>query len=326
MFARPAALLLLLLIAKPGTSQEVAGAVDGEVVYLAPRWEKGDQFRLNVERRREDFDRGRKTSDRSSKLNADVVVLEAGEDGYVLGWTWRGRAKPLTDLEGAAQQPEVVFGGGGATQIEVIVDADANVRGVRNWEAVRAAMKAQVEGMTKSMPPAQRKEARSLVAEMLADPGRGQHLVLREIPLLLTPIGRDFRQREPQEFETQLPNPFGGEPFPAKTTYTLAKFDANVSRAEVEFKQAVDPRRANAVMEKVVKDLADDGSKSNVPAAEKMPPLVMTDTATFVVDAAKGWPVEMRHQREIRTGDRRRVDSLVITTEPAAESSGAPKE
>ena len=53
MFARPAALLLLMLIANPGTAQEVAGAVD-DVVYLAPRWEKGDQFRLNVERRRED--------------------------------------------------------------------------------------------------------------------------------------------------------------------------------------------------------------------------------------------------------------------------------
>jgi hypothetical protein len=299
--------------------------VDDGVVYLAARWQKGDQFRLNVERRREDFTGAEKTSDRSSKLHADVVVLEAGEDGYVLAWTWRGRSKPLTDLEGAAQQPEVLLGGAGATQIEVVIDADANVRGVRNWEAVRAAMKAQVEGMTKSMPAAQRQEARAVVADMLSDPARGQHLVLREIPLLLAPIGRDFRRDEPQEFETKLPNPFGGEPFPAKGKYTLTEFDPATSRAEVDFQQAVDPERATAAMEKVAKDLA-DGAKPKAPGGEKMPPLVMTDRATFVVDASKGWPLEMRHQRRVHAGDRRRVDTLVIKTEPQNDLPEASKE
>jgi hypothetical protein len=164
--------------------------------------------------------------------------------------------------------------------LEVTLDKDANYAGLRNREAIVARLHkalrpllafgaeaelSQIDDTTKR--DAARKDAHATVDATMASvfsPGIVEGLVGRTPQTYNGFVGIDLEPDQAYELETELPNPLGGAPFPAKLTLSLSVSKEDPDDMFVAWDQAIDGRRVGeasaAIAEKLGAKPADAGA------------------------------------------------------------------
>jgi hypothetical protein len=112
-------------------------------------------------------------------------------------------------------------------------------------------------------------------------------------------------------YNTLLPNPFGGEAFPAMGSFAVAGYDKKSGKAEIDWNQRIQPEAAGRVLNNTLKKLAEQQGK-HIGEELLAKNYKIEDSAKFVVDVPTGWVLSLTQSRTVMTDSGSQVDSTTI--------------
>ena len=303
----------LMLLALVALAAAPVRADDPTSIDLAPKWKKGDTVRyemLGTQVREQD---GKEVRNVSTRTLVVVEVVSAGPEGSVLRWT-QGTTTfedPDQDNEPLAKSINMILKN---NDLDLELDEDGDYTGVRNWKALRTSgTKVRDEVLSQmskaGTPKAAIEMARLATDKMLATKETIEATFTRQPMLILKPFGKSYELGTPFEYEDELPNPLGGDPFPAKGV-CVVKFDKDKGIAHISFKQTPDPKDVTRYVQKFVEDLA---KKTGVPAPDELPEVKVNDATDYVVDVNAGWITSVKHTRVFTIDKVTQTETITLT-------------
>ena len=277
----------------------------GTVKWVMP-WKAGMAHKYAMEDIETETKAGVRAQQRT-RSTVNVRIAQAPDGGFVQAWSDEPGSARYEILEGtktreAAMQKamqdlaDVV--------IEVGLDKDGNYAGMRNLDDVlprlRKAMlpvaQSEMDALIEKaeQDPAKREQARKAAAEGIAKgmdtmfaPAVAENLLTRNIQTYNGFFNIDLEPDMAYELETKLPNPFGGDAFPAKMTLSLSVSKDDPEDLFVVFDQAIDPAGMAKTVEAMMEKLG--GDKAAVAATkEALEKLSLVDEGLFVVHRPTG--------------------------------------
>lgn len=235
------------------------------------------------------------------------VLSKTDEGGHVVAWTW-GETKfeasnPVTPL--MRKFNNLATG----MRLELEVDAQGGVEKLRNAEAVQKKF-AEAMDMIRAELEALGLDAQTLEAtfKTLGTPESATQAAIKEPQVFFMGSGGEMIVGQPIETDLELPNAYGGDPFPAKSIFTLTKVDDATQQLHIDWKQELDGPKAA----KILKVTLEKRLGRELPD-EQLPKYSINDRASFVVERASAWPVKVTHSRAVVSGPAKQVDGLEFT-------------
>jgi hypothetical protein len=125
--------------------------------------------------------------------------------------------------------------------------------------------------------------------------------------------GGAYVLQDKQEYEDELPNPFGGDPFPTRAYFLLEDVSSAGDTATIVWNQQFDQTKAREVLLTTFREMAERmGTKP--PKADELPEFSIVDEARFLYDRNYGVPRTVSWTRTVCSGDQRRIDSMQVKT------------
>jgi hypothetical protein len=295
----------LLVAAAPAAAQD---AGDAKPITFSCAWKVGAKRTYERVKTREDVRANGASGTNKSTTPFTVEVLEKlPEGGHVVAWTWGETAfeasVPVTPL--MKRFNNLAKG----MRLELEVDAQGGVQKLRNAAAVQKKfaeaiemIRGELEGM--GLDP----QALEATLKTLGSPEVATQSAIKEPQVFFMGSGGEMIVGQPIAYEDQLPNAYGGEPFPSKASFTLTKADDATQQLHIEWKQELDPVKTIQIL----KTTLEKRFGREIPDAQ-LPKYSITDKAGFVVERASAWPVKVTHSRRIVSGPAKRVDGLEFT-------------
>ena len=282
---------------------------------LQPRWKEGEKRRFELVKSRRKSGVGAAKLDGTSRTDLEIEVLEVLPDGFTVAWTL---GETTFDDPAHAKEPlvQAITGMTKGLRTVLELDAQASIRGVRNWTDLRDTCSRFLERFAtemkaKGVDPAVLQGVQAQVAPLFSSKDGIKQLLTRDAQLFYAVVGLELDRGEPHEYEDKLPNPFGGEAFPSKGRFELEDVDEQGGLAKVTWTQTMDPAATGRILEKTIRDLAKSVGK-NAPAGQQLKKLDIQDRGKFTVEVSTGWVRVLEYTRRIQTEDRVQEDGTSI--------------
>ncbi len=284
-------------------------------IVLEPHWKPGAKKKFEIIKNRKKVGEGKTLFDGTSRTDLEISVEKADSHGYLVNWTM---GETRFDQAEAANNPIAKQVAnllkGFAIQLEV--SPSGELKGVQNWEELKAkateALDTMVEVWRKSGLNEQMvSQLRGQVSSTFATKEKITQMYTREPNLYFVALGRTYKLDKPATYDTLLPNPFGGEAFPAKGSFTVTGYDKKSGKAEIDWNQRIQPEAARRVMNNTLKRLS---ARQGKEISEDLLPknYKIEDSAKFVVDVPTGWVLSLTQSRTVMTETGSQVDSTTI--------------
>jgi hypothetical protein len=299
-----------------GVQSEQEAEAEPVYVQLPTDWEVGERYRIEYEKSRERQQAGKPLVTGGTRTMIDCEVTAREEGSFHFEWTW-GASEVLEGTTGAKAleddpvQSRLLNVNEGVV-MEFVTDEYGTPVSLANREDVAAHFQkviGVVEEVAKEqgLSVAKRRQVFEGVRGLF-DEDLLESVALGEPSILYMASGGEYELGVMQEFDDLLPNPFGGEPFPAQASFGLAELSEDGKRATLEWRQVLDPVATRRVMLETFRAMA-ERMGSEPPEEGDLPTFDVVDEATLVMDVETGWPVSVEHQRSMDTGDTHQVDS-----------------
>jgi hypothetical protein len=264
-----------------------AAADNPKGIEVLPRWKVGDVRKYELVRTQTKEVPGDKPLSVTVLAPVDVKVAEANDKGFILLWTQGPPSFEDPELN-KTLLPQLTMGKLlGDMTIELEIQPDGTVAGLRNWKALRKLGLERLADWEKQPDPAMSKEMRESFRKEIERLWSSREVIepafLKDCSLVVTPLGKAVTPDKPNTAELGLPNPLGGDPLPAKREFSLKK--QTPERLTIGLKQTLDPE-ARKVLEKTLQDLA---KRVGRPVDSKLPKFDVTTEGEFLVDVKSGW-------------------------------------
>lgn len=303
----PAACLLAAAASLSNAAQSVS---------LVPKWQPGDKLRYEMVRTRERSQKSEPARKGGARTDFGVEVLSASKTGFVLAWTWGETRIDDPDLASnlAARKMANLMNG---VRMILDVDPDGAFRGVQNWEELKEKGTRLMDAMKDELKKAGIDETtsaaiRAQASALFASKEQIDQFVTREPQLFFMVMGAEFDGDTPNEMDSELPNPFGGEPFPSRARVALKGIDKEAGLARVTFQQTVEPNAARRIMERSLRDMAKRLGKP-APDGPLVKDLVIEDSAEFAIEISTGWIQSLTHTRMSKVDAGFQRETVAIT-------------
>jgi len=306
---------VVLALSVPGTAFLAVAKDDACTITLMPHWEKGEKHRYTMVK-------GRRTTQGAGAVNGTattpirIEVLDANDDGYCIAWT---AGKTRIDDPAQAADPLTKAMTDLTSDVTVVLQLDSRTKlqGVRNWRQLQAMGRKVIE-MT--LEEARRvgtndttiEKTRQQLLSLLATRQQVEMLFTRSSQVFFMPLGLELSAGRAVEYADRLPNPFGGEPFPTRASFTVDRIDPSSDTAMLTWRQEIDPVAGARVLEETLKDLTARTGRP-VPAGKTLDFVNVTDEARFVLHRSSGWPRRLSHTRTTIVAGVSQEDSLSFT-------------
>jgi hypothetical protein len=283
-------------------------------VELPADWKPGERYQIELEKERINVRGKEQVRVYKGTTLIDVEVKEKNKKGYVFVWTY-GESK----LEGEAASEKAAPGRTALLKkllelqkgfrLEMQTDESILPVALVNRETVLESWKRVMDetkrfATASGVPPA----VLSSVEE-LSQPDSVVMSALKEARTFYLGCALALDEGVPSEYEDQLPNPFGGEPFPAKGYLLLKEVRRNTDEAVIQWSQEIEPVKAKAILLETMKKLA-AGAGQPPPKDSELPAMKIDDSATFVMDLKTGWPKTVTSARTVTTSGQGRIDRM----------------
>jgi hypothetical protein len=244
--------------------------------------------------------------------------VEATPTGYLVSWT-AGPARIEDPAQAADPLMKRMSGLFAGYRILFEVDGrDASIKGVRNWEEIQGKLKAFTDGLMAELRTTGEIPANALAAieqqmsAMSSTREQVEKAATGQAGSFLAATGRAYRIGKPFEYDVELPGPIGGASIPCRGRFTLRSHEANTGRAVIDWSQTMDPERAKAAIERMLRDMA---AKSGRPfeSVEELRTMTVEDKGTFVLDSRTGWPLDVHYSRTMAMAGGSQTDELRFT-------------
>ena len=302
-----------------GQSTEQQESLEVEI-----RWKHGEKYRYEIVKARRKYEADNLSLNTQSRTPLAIEVLEKTSEGYVLGWTM---GETTFDAPEIAANPLAKQMGNLLKGFTILLEIDSNgvITGVQNWKELQEKSDSAVNTLTgalqkSGLPEQLITNIASQVRSVLSTKEQIEQLCTKEPQMFLLVLGRRYPLSEPFEYEDQLANPYGGEPFPSRGVFSVNEFSDETNLATITWQQSIDADESRRIMENTLKELAVRMGRP-VPDGELLKTLAIGDEAEFLLDVASGWPVRLNHTRTVDSGENSQEDSLTIER---ADAQGGP--
>ncbi len=301
---------LCILVAMPvASAQKETGKIT-----LMPHWRKGEKRQYAMVKARRKV-QGPAALSGKGTTPVLIEVLDANDAGHLLSWTM-GETQVEDPALAADPIAKAVVELTKNTTVVFQLDGDTRLTAVRNWQQLRAvgnkiAEACLQEMKRRGMDDTTVGKARQQFESLLGTRQQIEILFTRSSQIFFAPLGVEYSLGRPFEYEDKLANPFGGEPFPTRASFTLEKMDAASDIAIITWRQEIDPVAGARILEKIVRDLAARLGKP-VPSGRLLDFINVKDVATFTVHLSSGWPQRVSYTRTMTTAGVSQEDSLTF--------------
>lgn len=281
-------------------------------VRLSPEWAKGDKVEYEFTKGRERKKDGKVVLSGTSTTPITVEVLKAGKDEVEVGWTF-GETK-INDLA-QAKNPQVkamsnIMKG---RQIVFTLDPEGGLTGIKNFEELQKTSDEIVDFLAGLMKEsggtqADTDKVKAAVKGMFANRELGETMWLKDPAALFFLVGEKLEEGKTKETDEELPNPFGGDPFPTKRRVEFTKMNAKAGTAVISVSVAFDEKAAEKILNQIIKDLTKQLGKEP-PNADVIKGFRITDAAEYTVSTKTGWVEKAKVTRTLKQGDGVQVDT-----------------
>lgn len=267
-------------------------------------WKKGDKVSLAYKVRKQRFKDNKLTSDNTTSYTVNVSVVEESAESYTLEWKCTGVKVSGTD----AGNPVV---GKYASLTEGLVmryrtDAGGSFEELLNWQEVQKFSYASVERIFAGMDAPEIKSAIENTKKMFASKESIEQVTAKEVQLYHSLYGGEYKLKDKVVGETQLPNFLGGAPFDAVIRIEMTALDPRAKTCDISVSQQLD-------REKVTKALSDWINKMSNGKSTNLPDVDIADNSEYKVELPTGWIKSVKYKREVKSDDRRNIDTTEIT-------------
>ncbi|MDO6429331.1 hypothetical protein Q4E93_01945 [Flavitalea sp. BT771] len=175
---------------------------------------------------------------------AHVTVLDSTAEDFTIKWVFHNPALPGRELP-ALSQPLPVFEG---MQMIFRISSVGTFIELLNWEEVRDSYVHLMElSLPEKMDSAMTASVNNAKA-LFSTRESVEAALIREIQLFHRPYGYKFTTLKVSE-NTQISNPFGGNPLPAVQTYQVTELDSRQDRYTLVVQQKIDSNSLQLVID-----------------------------------------------------------------------------
>ncbi|TKB75016.1 MAG: hypothetical protein E8D46_03740 [Nitrospira sp.] len=291
--------------------------VQSHSIEVLPHWTKGDIVHLEITRARVKSADGKSTITGKTHTEFRIEVLNTNDSGYLVGWT---AGKTRFDSPSQAEHSFLgqVVNLMNGRQIVLEIDSRGTIRGVRNWQELKAGALKVLDALAATEDLQNEKHDKAFMSNlraqwisMLETKAQVEELCTREAQVYFKVLGRGYTHNEPFEYEDLFSNPLGGEAFPTHVSMALKAFDQQAGQAVITWSQTADPTQVARILDSMIKEMR--ARLGREPLEKEFPKAVsMEDHAEMVVDVATGWVKTLKHARSVNFGTRAQVDTTSI--------------
>lgn len=261
-------------------SQNVVTDTSATVVAY---WKKGDKKTYVLKKINEQSSSRGLTKD-SASFKISLHVLAETEKSYTIEWRYTTLSLPVIasnevpGLEALCNNLRIVY----------TTDETGSFVAVNNLAEIQASMNKVFDLLIK--PGQLNAEAAAVTKELrmiLSNRQSIEMLVLKDIQAFHRLYGLEYNIVKQTE-DTELPNVFGGQPFPAVVSLQLVNIESNKSSFSVEMSSTIDKKVATKM---VVDFLNEAGKKSGkTPLKEsEFSEMDVKDVYLYTINAESGW-------------------------------------
>ena len=286
-------------------------------IELLPHWKKGDAFSLTITRAREKFADGTSTISGKTRTDFRLEVLQAGEGGYLVGWTAGETTFEISPPPESLLRHVVGLMKG--MQIVLQIDPHGTITGVSNWKELRTEMRKVMDTLLAKTPETEKETAnRTLLSNirtqwdtMFSTKEQIEQLCTRDAKTYFMVLGRHYALNKQYESPDHLPNPLGGEPFPSRTTMELTTFDTSSGQATLTRHQKTDPQQASRILKSMAKEMSAHQGKQ-LPEGAFTKTIAIEDHTDIIVNVRTGWVTKLTRVQSVHLGTRGQTDTTSI--------------
>ncbi|MEN6577740.1 MAG: hypothetical protein ABFD90_15460 [Phycisphaerales bacterium] len=298
-----------------GTAPCEQAREDARTITLMPHWQKGETRRYTMVKECRKTQGATVVNGRAT-TPIRIEVLDTHEGGYLIGWT-AGQTRVDDPNQAADLLTKVVTDLADDVTVVLHLDSRTKLQGVRNWRQLQAMARETVDATVEQAKKAGTDDVtagktRRQLLSMFATKQQVEMLFTRSSQVFFMPLGLEHSVGRPREYEDRLPNPFGGEPFPTRASFTVDRIDPSSDTAVITWRQEIDPVAGACVLEETMKDMAARMGKP-IPAGKILDFVNVRDEASFTLHLSSGWPRHLSHTRTTIIAGASQVDSLTFT-------------
>lgn len=302
------------------TVSEEAFSTGDRPLTIVPHWQSGETRSLEIIKSRS---AGTPGSTTSGKTPVELTVLEATKGGYALRWDI-GELETGDALEDPAAAALMKL----AASIDPVyeVNADGVYLGLNNWQEIQAGASQSIELLLdelakQGLSGQERQAVRDMVEPMLSSRENLETFLLPELMNYHHIFGTEFDAENPLQYESLLPNPYGGKPFAAIVRFDAPRIRKDLGLVELTWSQILDPESTRATLLKTMSDMSEAIGADSVTEEDLPDPFSIEDTGRLIVDINTGWIMYLELTRKITIGSDTRFDRVQIidVTDTASE-------
>ncbi len=208
-------LLLILVIA---SGQEAAARSDSLKIPFVAYWSKGDTYSYAVTKIKRQWKDSTQIKNDSTRYTARFEVIDSTADAYKIRWTFDRFftnnfriPEEVTEKVSQYDLREIIY----------TTDELGSFKGIENWkevsEIVQKFFDVYLTTVSKEMeiPEDTLRKATLPLIEPFKTRSGIENAIFPELSIFHFPFGAELSARDTLEYETVLPNIFGGDPFKA---------------------------------------------------------------------------------------------------------------
>ena len=258
------------------------------------------------------------------KIMTDVTVEISGADesGFLITWTY-GKFRPDPPGEEAGFEEQRLVDLMRSVRLLLRMERGADSLKLANWEEIQERLTKGLEMIQEKMKAdgAGQQEAGKFASQLKTFYGNRELMTAyytKEPSLFFAFLGKRIPTAQPVEYDMAFPNPYGGDPFPARGRLSLKEYDQAHHRAVILATASLDPSQTPEIIEKIARGFVE---KFAPEMADSMPKdifkAVSVDSKTEVaLDLTSGWPESLTYETSMTiemsvpdSGSKMKVDS-----------------
>lgn len=303
----PAACVLLLLL--------VAPLAEAALTLPLP-WKQGLQLHYRSTSDQQKV-KGKLHTRVQTQDETAVDILEAGPQGFVQRWRSIAPEVAVTgdgdQVVAERQMTKALLKRFESLPLEATLDPQGNYQGLRNWQALAAAMREVMLPVMVNQAAARKELAgvdpqliRSRMTpalEKMTSQAAVDAMLGRQVAIFNFFTAPSMTPGKVETYEDSAPSPWSADLIPTRGRIEMLAPDAKAGTVTIRWQQEIDPIKGAGVAYKMVEAIT-GVKRGQIESTHGLPRgMELRDEGTIVLDRASGVPLRIEHTRKVALGD-----------------------
>ncbi len=303
-------LIAILLVICSSTASIANNLKNDSTVTFITYWEKGDSYDFVMHKSKLKYSGDTLKSETNIYTDLSMSVVESTDTDYTISLTYGETA-----IEGDSNPVLLLLTSlTGGSEYQYKISEMGEFQELLNWQDIRDYIEKMVDTVKANIPDKQGVQQAFALITGLYDSKEKVEASAKSVQLYHAPYGMEYALNDKLSFESELPNPFGGNPIPAIYSLELTEINKEDGYCVLEITQTIDKVKAKEfVLDFVKKIMPALANKNEEELEDKIPVFEITDKMQFQMDLNSGWIVYCENIRSVVAGPTRQVETTSLS-------------